>query len=294
MHTLCSRRVVWSLGFVLLGLCAIGPSVGRADQPGLPNPFFVFDNGLVGVDNPTTVLARLGYAGVGARGFQLAPLIREYQDAGLKVFSTYVGCDLNKTPAYDPQMSQMMDQLQGTNVVIWLTVVGGRYGQEDERAAEIIAEIADMAAARELRVALYPHSGFYVATTADALRLARRLDRPNLGVSINLCHELMTDQGPQLDQTIRQAADRLMMVSINGADRKQPGFGWDRLIQPLGQGDFDVADFLRKIRQAGYEGPIGLQCYAVPGDPVENLQQSMRAWKRYQAELGTGTVRVDP
>lgn len=286
MHTLCPTEWFRFLGSVLLGLCAIGSSPVDADQPGLPNPFFVFDNGLRGIDDPTTVLRRLGYAGMGASGFDVAPLIRQYEEAGLKVFSTYVGCNLDKTPAYDPQMSTMMDQLQGTDVVIWLTVIGGRYGQEDQRATEIVGEIADMAAARKLRVALYPHSGFYVATTADALRLARLVDRPNLGVSINLCHELMTDQGPKLDETIRQAADRLMMVSIHGADSKQPGFGWDRLIQPLGQGDFDVADFLQKIRQTGYEGPIGLQCYAVPGDPVENLQQSMHAWKRYQAELG--------
>lgn len=286
MSTLCLKEMVRFLCPVLLGVCMIGPSPCRADQPGLPNPFFVFDNGLRGVDDPTTVLCRLDYAGMGASGFQVAPLVRQYQEAGLKVFSTYVGCNLDKTPAYDPQMSRMMDELQGTDVVVWLTVIGGRYGQDDDRAAEIVGEIAEMAAARKLPVALYPHSGFYVATTADALRLARRVDRPNLGVSINLCHELMTDQGSKLDETIRQAADLLMMVSINGADAKQPGLGWDRLIQPLGHGDFDVADFLRKIRQTGYEGPIGLQCYAVPGDPIENLQQSMRTWRQYQVELG--------
>jgi sugar phosphate isomerase/epimerase len=164
-------------------------------------------------------------------------------------------------------------------------VTGGKYGQDDDRAAAIVGEIADLAADRGLRVALYPHSGFYVATTADALRLAALVDRENLGVSINLCHELMTDQGDKLDATIRQAAPRLWMVSINGADAKQPGFGWDRLIQPLGRGDFDVAGFLRRLRQAGYDGPIGLQCYAVSGDPAENLRESMAAWKKYQTQL---------
>jgi sugar phosphate isomerase/epimerase len=285
MKTLCLRTLVRLACLWLLTFCAAGPVPCAAAEPGLPNPFFVFDNGLRGVADPPALLSELGYAGMGASGFQVAGLIEPYRQAGLKVFSTYVGCHLGQTPPYDPQMRKMLEELEGTGVVVWLTVIGGKYGQEDERAAVIVREITDLAAARGLRVALYPHTGFYVATTADALRLARLVDRPNLGVSINLCHELMTDQGDRLDETIREAAPHLMMVSINGADHKQPGFGWDRLIQPLGRGDVDVAGFLRKLRAVGYEGPIGLQCYAVPGDPAENLRESMKAWKTYQAQL---------
>ena len=53
------------------------------------------------------------------------------------------------------------------------------------------------------------------------------------------------------------------MVSINGADHTG---GWDRLIQPLDRGEFDVYGFLKTLRDLGYTGPIGLQCYMVPGD----------------------------
>ena len=151
------------------------------------------------------------------------------------------------------------------------------------------AEIADLAATSDLRVALYPHSGFYVATTADALRLTKKVDRQNLGATINLCHELMTDQGPKLDETIREVAPYLFVVSINGADVKQPGYSWDRLIQPLGRGDFDVCGFVGKLKAAGYRGPIGLQCYAVKGDKLENLRQSIKAWKEYRARLADGS-----
>ena len=76
-----------------------------------------------------------------------------------------------------------------------------------------------------------------------------------------------------------------MVVSINGADGKQPGYSWDRLIQPLGRGDYDVCGFLKKLKTAGYKGPIGLQCYGIKGDPLENLKQSVSAWKEYQAQL---------
>lgn len=258
-------------------------------EPGLPNPFFVFSNGLGGIDDPPKVLKELGYAGVGLSGLNVAEAVKQYERAGLKVFNTYVGCRLDQTSAYDPQFKKTVVDLKGTGVVLWLTVLGGKYGQEDAKAVAILREIADLAATSDLRVALYPHSGFYVATTADALRLTKKVDRPNLGATINLCHELMTDQGSKLDETIREVAPYLFVVSINGADVKQPGYSWDRLIQPLGRGDFDVCGFLGKLQAAGYRGPIGLQCYAVKGDKLENLRQSIKAWKEYNARLADGS-----
>lgn len=38
--------------------------------------------------------------------------------------------------------------------------------------------------------------------------------------------------------------------------------------------------FLKRLRDANYEGPIGLQCYNVKGDQRENLEKSMTAWKQ--------------
>jgi sugar phosphate isomerase/epimerase len=256
-----------------------------AAEPASAFPFFVFDNGLNGVPDPPRVLDELGYDGIGVRGLDIGGLVQSYEQAGLKVFSTYVGCRLDQTPPYDPQFADRIAKLKGTDVILWLTVTGGKSGQEDARAAAVVGEIADMAARADLRVALYPHTGFYIATTADALRIASLVDRSNVGVSLNLCHELMTDQGPQLEATIRQALPQLMLVSINGADDKHPGYGWDRLIQPLGRGDYDVCGFLQKLQAAGYRGPIGLQCYALKGDPLENLQRSITAWREYQDRL---------
>ena len=287
------RRCIWSgvviPAFVLVSL--LGPAISFAAEPtsaggeGLSNPFFAFDNGLRGIQDPVKELKNLGYAGMGASGFKVIDLVTRYEAAGLKVFSTYVGCRLDKTPPYDPQMKMAIKELKGTDVVLWLTVIGGKRGQEDEKAVGLVREIADLAAASNLRVALYPHTRFYVATTADALRVVKQVDRKNVGVSINLCHELMTDQGPKLDATIQEAMSHLFMVSINGADRKQPGYSWDRLIQPLGRADVDVCGLLKKLTAAGYDGPIGLQCYGVKGDQAENLKQSIDAWNEYSARL---------
>ena len=85
------------------------------------------------------------------------------------------------------------------------------------------------------------------------------------------------------------AMPRLMVVTINGADAvEEPGAGWDRLIQPLGQGTFDVEALLRALHRFGYRGPVGLQCYAVPGDKRENLKQSMTAWQAMSGRIAGG------
>jgi hypothetical protein len=35
----------------------------------------------------------------------------------------------------------------------------------------------------------------------------------------------------------------------------------------------------------GYKGPIGLQCYQVPGDREENLNRSMAVWRQWSARM---------
>ncbi len=55
--------------------------------------------------------------------------------------------------------------------------------------------------------------------------------------------------------------------------------GWDKLIQTLDRGQYDVFAFVKTVRTMGYTGPIGLQCYAIKGDRRENLQRSIGAWR---------------
>jgi len=56
---------------------------------------------------------------------------------------------------------------------------------------------------------------------------------------------------------------------------------WDRLIQPLGHGSYDVLNVLRILKDNRYPGPVGLQCYAIPGKPEEFLKTSAETWKEY-------------
>jgi sugar phosphate isomerase/epimerase len=254
----------------------------------LTNPFFAFDNGAgrdehVPLEDQAELVKRTGYAGLGFTGTQHIPeMLQALESRGLKMFSIYVAARIDgEKPSYDPGLPEAIRQLQGHGAVIWLTV-DGKAPDGDARATAIVREVADMAAASGLRVALYPHFGMYVGRIEDALRVVKNVDRPNLGVTFNLCHFLAAKDEPNLDARLREALPHLFMISINGAEHEG---GWDRLIQPLDRGAFDVFTLLKKLVALGYQGPIGLQCYHVAGDREENLTRSMAAWRKFTARM---------
>ena len=251
----------------------------------LTGGLFVFDNGTGrGQWTPEVqaeTLARLGYAGIGYTGTEeLDARLDAFARHKVKVFNLYVGCDLNADPPYGEDLKTAIAHLKGTGGSLWLTVPG--QAENDDRAVQVVSEIADLAAGSGIPVALYPHAGFFVADIEDALRIARPAKRKNLGVTFNLCHELKAGNEARFDKILKEAAPHLMFVSINGADHEGE---WDRLIQPLGKGAFDVVGLLRKTIALGYDGPFGLQCYAVPGDTLANLEHNIAQWKAMVSEL---------
>ena len=270
---------------VLVNAHAQGPIPESTAERLLTQSFFVFDNGagrdLWTPEQQAETLARVGYAGIGYSGTkQLDERLKAFERHHLRIFNIYVGCNLDNDPMYGDDLKAAIMRLNGAGVTIWLTVQG--HSKDEGKAVRVVSEIADLASASGLKVALYPHAGFYVADIEDALRIARLADRKNLGVTFNLCHELKAGNEARFDELLEQAAPHLFVVSINGADHEG---GWDKLIQPLGHGTFDLNRLLRKILTLEYEGPIGLQCYQVPGDTLANLEHNIAQWRNIVAQL---------
>jgi sugar phosphate isomerase/epimerase len=281
------------LAFLVLLICAnlASMAVLRAEdtKPQGPWPFFVFDNGVGrGKLTPAQQAALVkenGYDGISYNytdNRELKERMKAFREAGLPIYAIYISSDLDKPEPYDPNLKESIRLLRGSDTILWLMVRGGQKGINDERAVKLIREIADLANEAGLRLAIYSHNGFYIETTADALRIVKRVDRKNVGVTMNLCHELLAKKGGQIPETIREAAPHLFLVSINGADKSGDR---KRAILPLGEGDYDVLSALRTLREVKYSGPIGLQSYKIPGDEIEHLKQSMATWKKYLAAL---------
>lgn len=57
-----------------------------------------------------------------------------------------------------------------------------------------------------------------------------------------------------------------------------------RPILPLGEGSYDVAAVMQKLRALGYAGPVGFQGYGIKAPPREVLTKTMAAWQRMQSQ----------
>ncbi len=256
-------------------------------------PFFAFDNGVGrGVWTPNVqveTVKKLGYDGIHYNYTNPADFKKKLaacQAAGVPIHAVYIDTFVDQPQKpYDPGIKEAIRMLKGSGTIIWMTLRDGKRGEQDDRAAAIVRDIAGLAAESGLKVSIYPHAGFYVSTAEEAVRVAKVADRANVGVTVNLCHELLAGNANRLDQVVKTAAPYLNLVSINGAS-PVPGKGpkaWDTL--PLGTGSFDVEAFLRLLKSAGYQGPIGHQFYGVAGDDHDKLERAIRAWRDVKPRL---------
>ena len=257
-------------------------------EPAGPLPFFAFDNAATDDKHKTpkeqvALLKELGYGGISSRGGKELPEVaEEIEKNGLRLFTVYLGINIDPDqPAYGKELTDAIEVLKGRNAMLWLYILSKRYKPSDpdgdDRAEQIIREIAEMAAKSKVRVALYPHTGFWLERVEDAIRVAKRVDRRDVGVTFNLCHWLRVDDEKNMKSLIDSAMPHLFVVSINGAD--SGGKDWKTLIQTLDRGTFDLRRFLKTLADSGFTGPIGFQGYGIGGDAHDNLKRTMNAWR---------------
>ena len=286
---------------ILLGTGCLSSAWCQAEEAGpagrgLKNPFGAMNTCVDRPKHPirphqADMLQEFGYDGYGDSGTspkELKQSLVELRKRGLKMYATYIDVYIdpgNRNPNFKPAL----EVLQHSGAVLWLHVNSREYKPSDEagdpRAVEILRKVADTAQQYDTRVALYPHFGSWLQSVGDAIRLAKKVDRDNLGVTINLCHWLRVDGEENMRPMMEKAMPYLFMVTICGADSGCKGKDWDVLLQRLDKGTFDVYNFLKTLDELGYTGPILLQGIGVKGTPRERLEASMGAWRRFSARM---------
>jgi sugar phosphate isomerase/epimerase len=277
-------------------LLVVKPSRVGGEADGLDNPFFAMDTGTPNGFTAAKIamLADVGYTGVdfSALAFfersvdQLSEALAAVDGQGLDLYGVYLDVFIDGG-ACPPDVGRAIELTSGREkTVIWAALRSANHEpgspSGDDAAVATVRSVADQAAKAGLRVALYPHTDFYAERVADNVRLAERVDRDNVGVTWNLCHWLKVEGGRDFDRTAARALPHLLRVTVSGADVPEGDLGWDRLIQPLDSGTYDVYGFVKKLRLLGYEGPIGLQGFGIGGDHREVLTRSLAAWEGFR------------
>ncbi len=258
----------------------------------LPNPFFSYHNGIRpagdgSVQAQADLLKQLGYAGTEHSGFKnIEAMLSELDRQSLQLHSIYTPLNLDpQQSAYDPALDPILASLKGRRTLLWLHVHGPKDTsmtdqQLDQRAVVLLRELAQRVKAYDVKLAIYPHYRFHVEDVAHALRLVKQVDRPNVGITFNICHHLKVDGEADLFEVLTRAQSHVFSVGINGANGGDTqSMGWDQLIQPLGSGTYDTYTLVKHLTRFGFDGSYGLQCYNIKAKPELHLQQSMRAWQ---------------
>lgn len=260
-------------GTVAYPLFAMDPSVRRLTGP---------------VEEKIDLLKSLDYSGLSTNDPSLEGLRRVISAAesrGTKVHALYLSCPLTTTGIVLPNHFDEICQALGKHgALLWLYMPSKTFEPSakngDAVAVPALQAAAERANKSGVKLALYHHRDNWAESFADAIRVAGKVDRPNFGVSFNLCHSLAAGEEEQISALLQQAGNRLFMVTINGADPGAAGQAWERLIQPIGQGKYDLGALLKVLREIGYEGPFGFQSFGIAGDATEILRASMAAWKK--------------
>jgi sugar phosphate isomerase/epimerase len=289
-----TRRAV-ALALALAALQAAG-AAARATPAFFPFCIDWHDAKKRSFAEQAAMLKELGYDGVGHIWLdKVEERVASLDAAGLRLYQITMTVNIapGQAPYDQKRFREVLGVVEGRDVQFLLIFDGANPSDTsaDGRAVPIVREMSDLAREAAASLLLYPHTGNWIERIEDAVRVADAVDRPNVGVMFNLCHWLRVSKDRDYRTRLVQAMPRLRAVSINGADERDDSAGWDRYIQPLGQGSFDVGALLKTLRELSYTGPIGLQCYGIGGDAREHLARSMAAWRRLQAGLG---ISIDP
>jgi len=271
------------IGVILvLWLCGCAAAAER--------PFFAFcmdthDTKKRDVKQQTEMLKQLGYAGCGHLWLKgLEQRVEAMKGSGLKLFQVYLKIDLKKAkPIDEEQLKKVLPLLKPHKTQLALLVGGGKRSDPslDEKAVKIIGRIADLAEPHGVSIVLYPHTNDWLEKCSDGVRVAKKINRPGVvGVMFNLCHWMKRDDNRDLDAVLKQAKPWLMAVSISGSDKpEEVRKGKGNWIQPLGEGSYEIGQFLKALDKIEYKGAVGLQCYGLRGDAAVHLEKSIKAWR---------------
>jgi sugar phosphate isomerase/epimerase len=250
-------------------------------------PFFAFDNGLTSiksVEEQAKLLKELGYAGICTRPDNCTDeLLAAFDKHGVKIMASYVVLPAGEGKTAVPSnIIEHFKKLKGRGTVVWFSLNNSR--SPIDPAVELTRNVCDAAAENGLSVVFYPHVGCLTSRIATCEKIRALADRKNLGLSLTLCHFLAQNDHKELEATLKAMAPNLKLVLINGANMlPAPKADWNELIKPLGEGTFDMERLVKTLDEIGYDAPVGLQCYKIPGSARDNLAKSMQTWKKLNA-----------
>jgi 4-hydroxyphenylpyruvate dioxygenase len=189
-------------------------------------------------------------------------------------------------------------QALGADLVLVCSNIHPSAIDDDSRAAADLAEMAERAKRRGLRIDYEALAwGRHVNRWRQAWKIVQTADHEALGLIVDSFHTLAI--GDDASGIAALPADRLFFVQLADAPKLTlDALSWSRHFRNFpGQGELPVADFLRSVLATGYQGPLSLEVFngefrAAPARMV--ARDSLRSLLLVEAEAGVTTLPQPP
>jgi sugar phosphate isomerase/epimerase len=152
-------------------------------------------------------------------------------------------------------------------------------------AAEGFQQIGDVADELGFRFAFETHMGYIHDLAEPAKKLCDLIDRKSVGINLDYGNISAFVGAPSLADTVKACGDKLYMLHLKNA-LHVGGQPYQQAIQcPLADGIINNREFMRLVRDTGFDGPIGIEAPRA-GDRGWFAQQDIAYLKSVIAEIG--------
>jgi 4-hydroxyphenylpyruvate dioxygenase len=198
-----------------------------------------------------------------------AEVRRICEDLGLVIDLYQPFRDFEAMP--EPQRARNMDRAErkfdvmqalGATMVLVCSNTNPATIHDDQRAAADLAEMAERAARRGLRVGFEGLSwARHVRLWGHAWKIVQQAAHPALGLIVDSFHTLSLGDDPAGIAGV--PAEKLFFVQMADAPKlSMDVLSWSRHYRNFpGQGDLDTTGFMRAVLASGYTGPLSLEVF---------------------------------
>lgn len=278
---------------VVIGTLVLGCN-SHKENTSLKNPLFVYDFNLghIEIYERLKMLKSIGFDGV-VLGFNpedknTLNYIKDYQNAidslrlALPIKAVFFWADFNSELS-DSVWKDLIITLRKDKIYPWPIIGGDRKKIDSSVVVKNMQKMADFAAQNQLNLIIYPHDGAIIASAEEAIPFIKLSNKKNIKVSLHLCHELRAGNAKRLKKVIKNILPYWELGSLSGADTVyyKDRADWSDGIRPLAKTVFDVENFVKEVRSAGYSGPMVLHTYGINDSVPQHLINSFKIWKKY-------------
>lgn len=178
----------------------------------------------------------------------------------------------------------VVDKIAGSQTQLWVIFGKKAEGINDDYIENKLHEIVQYSSQKDVEVILYPHSKCYIESAEEALPFVEKIDSPNLNLAFHLYHEIRAGNGSRIPDVFEKIKENLGAVTMAGtdsiADFSKPKAMVKSTIKLIGQGNFDMNNFIVPLSKSGYKGFVGFMNFKIEEKPELYLDSSIKEWEK--------------